>query len=157
MSDGAHLQVSPSAAMRKIVGNDPISEDAVQTKQEFERSIRNATVNWKDREVPDGEGYDMCSRYIARGILEMYEAFPDTRNLSDIPKFLQDANGDITWENPISLTVTLSDVYRKLYEGTSYREAYSESSGFMWGWAVNAARSILDLGPLPNPAIIDFA
>ncbi|MCL2393271.1 MAG: hypothetical protein FWC87_01180 [Acidimicrobiaceae bacterium] len=29
-------------------------------------------------------------------------------------------------------------------------------SGFMWGWAENAARRCLDLPPKPNPAIVEI-
>jgi hypothetical protein len=38
-----------------------------------------------------------------------------------------------------------------------YKYAYAGCSGFQWGWAVNAARSILNLDAVPNPALMTIS
>lgn len=52
----------------------------------------------------------------------------------------------------VVLNVNLYDVVKQLHP--EYQPLFDDLTGFMWGWAVNAARHILKLGAVPNPAII---
>jgi hypothetical protein len=120
-------------------------ETQTLTDAEFEETIRSASkpVEW-DEET----GYDDSANYTARLILEMYESYPQTQTLSEERVYLEYPK---KWEDPISLNVTIHDVYKALYSDIDMG-----ISGFQWGWAINAARTILGLGPVPNPAILDI-
>lgn len=93
---------------------------------EFASMIRGATVQ-------QSGGYEGCANRAARLVLEHLEAHPDAIALS----------GD--------------DLYAAV-KGEATREdldhVLSELTGFMWGWAVNAARHVLKRSSLPNPAIL---
>ncbi len=92
----------------------------------FEAMIRQAT---------DAGSYDGCANVAARAVLEHLEAHPEHLAL--------DAEGG------------LYD-HVKASASAEAKAAFSEMTGFMWGWAVNAARHILKQKPVPNPAIVEI-
>lgn len=149
MGDGAHLNIGAERAMKTIV--DGKEQPPAMTDEEFEAMVRNAPIS--------GElSYESASSAAARIVLEAYEEYPQLRELSDECVYLRDSNGNIEWGNEggkmIHLNVTLYDVIKKLHkEGTAERDVLVDLTGFMWGWAMNAARKILGLGPVPNPAM----
>lgn len=148
MTDGAHLNIGANDAMKFVVGGG--DRPKPMTDAEFEASIRTAPYESEF-------DYGTSSNAIARSVLEAYEKYPQLRDLSIDHLYLHDEHGDIDWSNPIVLNVELYDVMKKLHpEGSLVRELYAGMSGFMWGWAVNAARKVLGLGPMPNPAILTF-
>ncbi len=152
MTDGAHFNVGAEAAMKAVIGGEV--PPTPPTDYEFEQQIRNAPIR-----TPDGRKaeftYDSAANAIARIVLEAYEQYPQLQEMSDDHVFLRTKDDKIDWSNPIALNVTLYDVIKKLHpEGTIEREVMADATGFMWGWAMNAARKILGLGPVPNPAIM---
>jgi hypothetical protein len=167
MSDGASLNIPADAALGAILGD----EDPEQlSDEEFEASVREAdtdrliylSIKWQEeREAPDyyekilertkesgmSESYGLTGDVLARGILEMYEKYPETQELPEEHLY--------TGDYKVHLNTTIVDVFKQVYdEDSPYRKyAFSGCSGFQWGWAVNAARHILKLGSLPNPAL----
>ena len=146
-NDGAHLNIGAESAMKKIVGGEELPEP--MTNEEFEQSIRTAPIE-------EGLGYDGGANACARIILETYEKYPELQHMTDSRTYLHGADGEIDWNNAIATNTTFTDVFNKLHpEGTPEHDlVIVELSGFMWGWAINAARKILGLGPLPNPALM---
>ncbi len=145
MTDGAHLNIGAESAMKTILGSkdeeEPLSAEA------FEKKIREATIL-------DGDDfdYDAASAFTARLVLEAYERYPMLRDHSDNTEYLTGKDGKIDWNNPIPTNRTLYEIIKRIYP--EHLSVFRDLTGFMWGWAVNAARNILDLGPLPNPALM---
>jgi hypothetical protein len=100
------------------------SEPKRMSDEEFEQMIRTAEST---------DSYDGCANRAARLVLEYMEANPSTVNLD-------------VWQLYDTLKPTVSEMDRK--------ECLEQTTGFMMGWAVNAARHILKMKPVPNPAII---
>lgn len=139
MTDGAHLNVKADDAMGKIVGGVEVEE--FLTDADFEKMIREAIAI-------EIFSYDGASNRTARLVLEAYEKYPMLQSQPDSQSYLVDRDGEINYE--IKTGVTLYNIIKEIYPE---EEVFSELTGFMWGWAVNAARNILDLEPLPNPAL----
>ena len=70
--------------------------------------------------------YDSTANLAARIVLEHLERHPQDRAIDE------------------------HEVYQRLRSQLDPLDL----TGFMWGWAVNAARAILELPPVPNPAIL---
>jgi hypothetical protein len=150
MTDGAHLHLTADAAMKAVVAGVPPPE--LLTDEAFEQMIRQAPYpeTWEE----DGVGYAAYANYTARLILEMYEQYPMLRDVPSEWVFIRNTHGDPNYDLGSAVT-TIDDIFKRLHpDGTPGRKVYSELSGFQWGWAMNAARSILRLGPVPNPAIL---
>ena len=149
MSDGANLNMKADESMKAILGSDEEPEQL--SDEEFEARIRTAPIL-------DDFDYDNCSTYMARLVLEAYEKYPVMQELPMEARYLTLADGSTDFDNFYAIDTTLYDVMRKLHDDDSigYEKAFSASTGFMWGWAVNAARHVLDLGPVPNPALVTF-
>lgn len=147
MNDGAHMNIGAESALGAVLGSEETPER--MTDEEFERVIRTAPI-------APGLGYEGGANACARIILDAYEAYPELQDMTDSRTYLHLADGDIDWSNPISTNRTLTDVIKRLYpEGTpEHDHVIVDLTGFMWGWAVNAARKVLGLGPVPNPALV---
>lgn len=154
MPDLAHQNVDAATAMKLNVGGGEVPEGA--SDSEFEERIRGASL--AITADGSGEGYSSFADATARVILEAYEEYPQLRDLSGEPDYLKGKNGRVDWSNPIALNVTLGNVIDKLHPKGSqvHDQILAELTGFQWGWAVNAARKILGLGPVPNPALWEF-
>lgn len=148
MSDLAHQNVDARTAMGLVIGGGEVP--VAPSDAEFEERIRNTPI------IQETFSYDTAADATARVVLEAYERYPQLQLLPEDHEYLRGPDGEVDWGNPITINVTLYDVIRKLYPNGSevYEKLLIDLSGFMWGWAVNAARKILGLGPLPNPAIM---
>lgn len=156
MGDGAHLNVDVESAMGKIVGGEEVRY--VLTDEEFEQNVRFVSAE------PGGgvSGYERTGWLLARGILETYETFPMLQTWPSEPVYLRDDRGNMVWSDGrgVRLSVGLSETIKTLHAGghlktAGYLDAYEGCTGFQWGWAVNAARKVLGLGAVPNPAILE--
>ena len=142
MSDGAHLGVGAARALGTILGGEPQpTEEEKLTREQFAAKIRSAP-KWEG--AGGGEGYDATANYAARLTLEFLEAHPEW----------QDKPGDsnYSWQEGTP-TLKVKGVYDAMKDaGIPMSEL--DLTGFMWGWAFNAARHCLGLGPVANPAIL---
>jgi hypothetical protein len=151
MTDGAHLGVGADTALSKILGGKDILDDQILTEAEFEEMIRTAGFTDLD--------YGTSSNAIARMILEAYEKYPQVRAIPSDTEYLKDENGRAVFVggNMVALGVDLYRVIKQIYAEEPHKvEILEGSTGFMFGWAVNAARKILGEGPVANPAILEF-
>ena len=154
-SDGADIGVGAERALGTILGGeDQPSEEERETREQMEGRIRNAPIS--------ADGYDGAATACARIILEAYEEYPVLRNHPTEGVYLTDQAGQMVWfeEHKKQAVVTipgLVDVLKQLHEQEPEKLAvFSDLTGFMWGWAVNAARHVLGLDPKPNPAILEI-
>jgi len=156
MGDGAQANIDAGTAMRAIIGGGDIP-DELPTDMTFAETIRAAEL--PEEWVSGGDGYAAYANYAALIVLRIYEKYPMTQGLSDEPEYLRDGDGTIDWTRPIALNVTLYNVVKQLHtdENGPARRCLSALSGFQWGWAVNAARKIVGLGPVPNPALLTIS
>lgn len=88
------------------------------------------------RGASNAGSYGGCANVIARGMLEHLERHPESAILDVFGLY------DATKSDPLT--------------PQTVRDAMAESTGFMAGWAANAARHILKLNPVANPAIIEI-
>ena len=116
----------------------------------FAERIRNAPPSW-DGNSP-GDTYDRTADYAARLILEWLLADP-SRALGPTENVYENqGERDKPWTGVV-LEVGWYD--RMKDDGVPLEQL--GLTGFQWGWAVNAARGILGLLFVPNPAIITIS
>ena len=157
MTDGAHQGVSAKRALDTILGG------AEQPGDDEQRNPDEMRVWLLAADGPPfadgGEGYEHAARYAGRLFLEAFLADP---SLTTAPiDTLYDWEGDPDhgtrgmkpeFVRKLDLSARLDREYpdvREKLRGLGL-------SGFQWGWAVNAARYCVELGPEPNPAIIEL-
>jgi len=142
MTDGAHLGYGAEAAMKAVLGGDQPAERET-AGQMFERIMATSRS--------EADTYDGCATYMAKLILLACRADPSLADQPTENVYGRNPDGSADYD-----TVTTPGLWEVLQDrlDPADREAVSGMSGFMWGWAVNAARRCLELGPVPNPAII---
>jgi hypothetical protein len=152
--DGADLNMPAEGAMRAALGGpqpERLSDD------EFARRIRTAVRP----EPADSDSYDAAATYAARLVLEFLEQHPEHR---DTPIEAEgefqvdgrrveatDLSPDQKWEY-----VKVRDGLYDVMKAAAVPLDELDLTGFMWGWAANAARNILGLEHQPNPAIVEM-
>lgn len=138
--DGAHLGLSAESSMKAAMGSDePIQP---MTMEEFVASVRSATK-------ADARTYDGTARYAARLIVDWL--LTDPRRASGPTENVY-ANGDdgrMVWP-----AVVLEHGWYDRMKADGIPLDDLDLTGFMWGWAVNAARRCVELPAVPNPAIV---
>lgn len=150
--DGADLGITADSALKVVLGGEPQEEQVTRTPAEMRAMIEAAPL--------DAGGYGGCANACARLVLGFMERHPETHRMPADSKheWPTKADGSTDWN--ATPTVIEEGVYEaikrlepELYE--QHREhIFGELTGFMWGWAVNAAKYCLDLPPVPNPAIV---
>ena len=136
-SDGAHLGINAEDSMKAVLGGE-------QPKKRMSPiEMREYLMS---QEGPGG--YDGTAAYCAKLVLEAMLADP---SLASIP-------ADTKWDfNAPKVDGKYVVITKGLYETLKERGTPLDQldlTGFMWGWAVNAARYCVELEPVPNPAII---
>lgn len=103
------------------------------------------------------DGYEEAARRLARFILTTLRAHPG----------IQAAPVETTWDfagwrvearmadEPCPILAAGWAERLKAADPEGYATAVEDITGFMWGWAVNAARYVLGLGPVANPALVE--
>jgi hypothetical protein len=152
MSDGAHLGVSADRALKTILGGEPSpSEDEQMDAETFRTWIKTA-----DRE----DSYGECARLCARYLLEYLESHPeDSRLPLDAAYDYDRMNTDKAWNKPISEWapyLTSEGLFDKV-AAVNPRLKEMDLTGFMAGWAFNAARRCLEMPPAANPALLTIS
>lgn len=150
--DGADLGIGAERALKTIMGGEQPTDEETETVEQMRARILSAPIE-------AGESYDGCATACARIILEAFEKYPQLQAVPTKNEYLKQSNGE--WvgidDRPIVLNVDLYDVLKKLHpEGTPEHAVFMGLTGFMWGWAVNAARRCIGAGPVPNPAIVEI-
>lgn len=167
MSDGANMGVSAGRALKTILGGDPPpSEDELVSMTEFEKQIRSRPLPgdgkppWKMQEDGDVEdAYSFASEMLAHAFLMLEDETPGL--LTERRKYTAEDMqkrypGQDWWKN---LVGSYQDPTTVMWEAFTKRwpdgdDWIGGSSGFMVGWAFNAARSIKGLNAVQNPAIV---
>lgn len=127
MADGAHLGVSASRALKTILGGEPSpTEDECMGREEFASRVRSAPHDLED--IVGEDPYGEASEWLARRYLLIIEQAPAVTR-------------DIAWE-----------VFRARWPEDA--EEAGGMTGFMHGWAWNAARNALSKPAEANPAIL---
>ncbi len=145
--DGADMGVSADRALKTVLGGGAQpTEDEKMDPIAFEKWIMSHTS--------DPQTYGGTAAYMAKLILDHLRAHPDDARIPTEAEYEDHRlpNGERDWSKFIKKdTRNLSDV---MDEYPAWREAIQGATGFMWGWAVNAARRCCELPPVPNPAIV---
>lgn len=143
MSDGAHLGVSAHDALSVVLGGDEEAEKPDMDPEQMREWIMACTKE-------DATDYDNMARYAAKLILVFLLEDPSRASIPSENVYKKGPDGEIDWSNMEVETPGLYDVMKEA--GSDIDEL--GLSGFMWGWAVNAARRCVELPPVPNPAIV---
>lgn len=163
-NDGAHLGISAERALGTILGGEPSpSEDERMTDEQFEAWVRSCP-EIIGPSLEDGSAYGDIARLAAKWCLIFLEANPE--HLST-PIETEGA-----WCDAAGIPLTTEQLRERLPEGAEYRPVRDglydvmkragidmgslDLTGFMWGWAFNAAHKILGRPPQPNPAIVEI-
>lgn len=155
MSDGAHQGVMAERALGTILGGEePPADDEGMTKQQMRDAIAAVDVT----AMP--QTYDEACMLTARLVLDFITGDLATRRLIPAETVYDTECAAYkhwmsTGESPEDPSAIVKE--RGLYD--VMKDAGIDLSalgltGFMWGWAVNAARYALNELPVPNPAIL---
>lgn len=167
MSDGARFGVSAGRALKTVLGGDPPpGDDERDTMQEMEARIRSRPLPgegkkpWqmeKDGEIDDA--YSYASEIIAHAFLVIADDWPEM--LTERVKYTEEDlakryPGEDWWKQLVGTyqdpTTVMWDEFTKRWpDGDDW---IGGASGFMVGWALNAARAIKNEPPVQNPAIV---
>ena len=94
----------------------------------------------------------------ARLILEAFKKYPQLVEVPSENTYLLGMDGRMVYLEGGGAVVLVPGVYdalKAIYaDRTDALAVFSGLSGFMWGWAYNAAMRCLDLPPVPNPALM---
>lgn len=150
--DGADLGIGAESALKVVLGGEPQEEQVTRTPAEL-RVIIEATSDHP-------QGYNDGAMAAAKIVLGFLERHPECQRMpaDSEREWPKKANGETDWD--AKPTITEEGIYEaiKRIEPETYarhREyIFGGLTGFMWGWAVNAAKYCLDLPPVPNPAIV---
>lgn len=147
MSDGAHLGISAEEAMKAAIGG--VEPTTVETVGEMRDRILSTTID-------EATSYDGTATYMAKIIIEAFMADPALAQVPTENVYEEDANGRLVFNAAGGLTLVTDGLWTVLKARMSPADlaAVEGMTGFMWGWAVNAARRCVELPPVPNPAII---
>ncbi len=143
MSDGAQQGITPERALGTILGGEPApSEDEGMSREAMETRIMAAPY--------PPETYDDAALGMARFILTTLRAHPD---IATHPVEMELDMKNSTPDNIIVTCKGWSGLLKEV-DPEGYARACSGISGFQWGYAVNAARYVLDLHEVANPALV---
>ena len=150
--DGASLGVMPERALETVLGGaDQPNEEEKLSPKEFEDQIREAPI--------EANSYNGAAAATARIIVEAIDKYPELRTVPMESVYLKDQTGHMIFEpQAVKLVLGMYDVLKQLYpdEESPEGKVLSDLTGFMWGWAYNAAARILGLKDQPNPAIVEI-
>lgn len=140
MSDGAHMGVGAERALGTILGGEEQPEpeermDPVKMRAEIEA-----------QEGPSD--YNGTAMYAAKLILHYFLDDPARAQYPNETEYEKNADGSTDFSR-----VKTPDLYARM-KADGIDLAALDLTGFMWGWAVNAARYCVELPPVPNPAIV---
>jgi len=154
--DGAHLGVSASRAIDTILGG---AEQPAEDEQRNPEEMRAWLLAASGPPFPEGgAGYEEAARYAGKVILELFLAEPELARMPADTQFdwpAIHAAHDETGRDVAELmhehirTRGLDEFLHPLLDGLGL-------SGFQYGWAVNAARYCVELGPVSNPALLEI-
>lgn len=156
-NDGASQGVLPERALGTILGGkDQPSDEESLSLQELREKIRTASLE------PDS--YDGASLAIARVIVEAIEKYPCLRDVPMEGVYLTDTGGKMVMYETggdvpcIVIRQGLYDILKQIHhdEQCPERAVMDGMTGFMWGWAYNAAARVLMMDQQPNPAIMEI-
>jgi hypothetical protein len=155
--DGATQGVSAGDALNVILRGQSEDDQVHDGPDVFAAKIRSAVgPPWNYGEPIEGEigeGYTACANYLARQILEWLEG-DLARGLGPVEDVIEWGtlpNGDTDWRKHTVIEKGWSTLMK---EAGYFPDGMYGCTGFQWGWACNAARTILDIPPVPNPAIV---
>lgn len=146
-SDGAHLGYSAETSLKAILGAEQPAEGSAMDPRQMMEWILSAPGEPFPNDT--GQAYDACARYAARLVLQWLLADP-TRAQSPVEN-VYEADTEDRFAMPLAV-VERGWYDRMKDDGVPIGDL--GLSGFMWGWAVNAARRCAELPAVPNPAIM---
>ena len=166
MSDGGDLGITADAALKAVFGSDV--EEKSATPEEVMHRVQAAS--------PDS--YSGAADCIARALLRLYEQNEDALDWPASPEYhwqLPDGSRPTAeqereiWSsgNPFAegepvygakWVASGPDLYNEVKTVAEPDElkALEDSTGFMWGFAVNTARWLCDEAPVSNPALVSI-
>lgn len=142
--DGAHEGLTAEDGATRAIAGDA-AKSGTKTPAEMEAYLLTATV---------ADSYDSAARCLGKFILLALRARPELHNVPTETVYDWKKNFDGTHMPPV-LQRGLSDLLKDV-DPEGYKAAVDGVTGFQWGWAVNAARYVLQLPPVKNPALMEL-
>lgn len=152
MSDGAAFGLGADQAMRAVLGGDQPAEEDLMSVGEMREKILTARPP-EGPSAASGWTYDDAANYAARLVLEYLLADPRRASIPTENEYEHGADGRLVSNGSGGLNLVTAGLYETM-KGDGVPIDDLGLSGFMWGWAVNAARRCVELPPVPNPAIV---
>ena len=142
MGVGAH------AALKQILGGEPIKEEDIVTKTLPEEMYTYLMTSHEPDVIysmPREQGYTEMSRYAGKRILQLFEAHPEIARLPN--------SGRANYENG-ERKVIVKSVFDAIDEIEPEFLHGLDLTGFMVGWGLNAAKIAFGKPPGSNAALL---
>lgn len=141
--DGAHLGVGVARALKTILGGEPSPD---KTQEETMNPVKMR--DYLESATPGS--YDSTAAYAGKLVLHWL--------LEDPRRAQGPVENEYDWGTPDPATghsFTITNIgWYDLMKRDGIDLGSLDLTGFMWGWACNAARFCVELGPVANPAIM---
>lgn len=148
MSDGAQMGVGAERALESILGDAPQPTDEERQSADEMRAEILATTT-------DPQTYNGTAMFVANRILNWLIANPERAH--EPTELVYDWNGDPDHGSEgLKPEYVIAQGWHELMKADGMWPEDTGLTGFMWGWAVNAARRCVELPEVPNPAIMEI-
>lgn len=146
-SDGAHEGVGAQRALETILGASPAPDpdEGESAPAMFQRLVT--------MERPAEFDYSSCADWAASQILKWLLADPSRALLPVENVYKRYRDGRLAYNEEGGL-IRLQDGWYDVMKKDGFDLSDLGLTGFMWGWAANAARRCVELPPVSNPAIV---
>lgn len=172
--DGAHEGVRPAAAMKSVIGGEPLAPGDRTDLRTLEADIRAVPLPdskeplFSPEDEPSEEDYNkaaMCLAHcylilVSEGVPLISEGFYTQEevdaHLSSLDSISEDERS--AWSGLVGLTKEPDHIlYEKVKDRwPNFAEFAGGITGFQSGWAYNAIRVLKGEAPASNPAIVDI-
>lgn len=150
--DGADLGVDAGTALSAVFGGDQPSEKSHRSPDQMRAYLMEQT---------GPSDYGGTAAYVGKLIFEALLEDPHRATYPMNTEYDWDAihatpDYDVETMRAHTITKSLDDHLREEKPELMAEIDALGITGFMWGWAVNAARYCVELQPQPNPAIVSI-
>jgi hypothetical protein len=157
--EGAASSLTASEALGIVLGGVDPEEKPRPSQQEYLDTC-DMPPEWSEKAIgafldysdDSGRAYSECGRIIGKLILDFLREHPECENMPAESKY--DWTGFDGGSMPPIVAEGLWDTIVRVDPERGKKLNACQPSGFMVGWAINAARTAMGWGPVANPALI---
>jgi hypothetical protein len=156
MGDGANLGITAGRALDTVIGGEPQpTEEEQATSEQVRERVMQAPNPCEGKPIHeraiDKDAYSLAADAIAKAFL-LAEAEKPGILECELYYSKENTDHDVLWGKPQGAETAVWNYVKEKHPG--FDDWIGGASGFMVGFAYNAALYVLGKPPKPNPAIV---